>query len=206
MDLPGSGKARFCGLLLRLYDPDAGTIYINGQDVRAIDPQQLHAMFGVVFQNDFLYAGTLGENIDFGRGLTPSQLASAARMAQVDFAEDRREGFNSLLASKGSNLSGGQKQRVLLARALANRPEILLLDDSSSALDYKTDAALRRVLAREFKGTTKIIVAQRISSIRHADHILVLDNGCAIGYGTHDELLTCCTSYREIARVQMGEV
>ena len=202
----GSGKSTLLRLLLRLYDPDAGTIYINGQDVRAIDPQQLHAMFGVVFQNDFLYAGTLGENIDFGRGLTPSQLASAARMAQVDFAEDRREGFNSLLASKGSNLSGGQKQRVLLARALANRPEILLLDDSSSALDYKTDAALRRVLAREFKGTTKIIVAQRISSIRHADPILVLDNGCAIGYGTHDELLTCCTSYREIARVQMGEV
>ncbi len=202
----GSGKSTLLRLLLRFYDPDMGIIRIHGEDLRAIAPQRLHEMFGVVFQNDFLYAGTLAENIDFGRDLTLEQISHAAKTAQADFAFSRESGMDTPVASRGANLSGGQKQRVLLARALAARPEILLLDDSSSALDYKTDAALRRALAKELQDTTKIIVAQRISSIRHADHILVLEEGRAIGYGTHEQLMQSCPSYREIARVQMGEV
>lgn len=202
----GSGKSTLLRLLLRFYDPDAGAVRIDGQDVRALPPAQLHALFGVVFQNDFLYAGTIGENIDFGRGLSRAGLAWAAHTAQADFAAQKEGGLDAPLAPKGANLSGGQKQRVLLARALAGRPRILLLDDSSSALDYKTDAALRRALAQELGGVTKIIVAQRVSSIRHADHILVLEDGRAVGCGAHEELLRTCPNYREIARIQMGEV
>lgn len=201
----GSGKSTILRLLLRLYDPDTGAVYIDGQDVRSIPTQELYAKFGVVFQNDFLHAGSIAENIDFGRGLTPRQLSWAAQMAQAEFIENQKDGFHRHIASRGTNLSGGQKQRVLLARALANRPQILLLDDSSSALDYKTDAALRWALAENLSGTTKIIVAQRISSIRHADHILVLEEGHMIGYGTHEQLLDACPVYREIVRVQMPE-
>ena len=160
----GSGKTTILWLLLRFYDPDSGAVRLNGRDVRSIPPEVLHSKFGVVFQNDFLYADEIGENIDFGRGISPEQTAAAARTAQADFIAQRKGGFSAQLAAKGANLSGGQKQRVLLARALAADPEILLLDDSSSALDYKTDAALRRALARDFADTTKIIVAQRVSS------------------------------------------
>ena len=201
----GSGKTTILWLLLRFYDPDSGAVRLNGRDVRSIPPEVLHSKFGVVFQNDFLYADEIGENIDFGRGISPEQTAAAARTAQADFIAQRKGGFSAQLAAKGANLSGGQKQRVLLARALAADPEILLLDDSSSALDYKTDAALRRALARDFADTTKIIVAQRVSSIQNADRILVLEDGRAAGLGTHSELLRSCESYREIAQVQMGE-
>ena len=201
----GSGKSTILRLLLRLYDPDTGAVYIEGQDVRSIPPQELYTKFGVVFQNDFLHAGSIAENIDFGRELTPRQRTWAAQMAQAEFIENQKGGFDRHIASRGTNLSGGQKQRVLLARALANHPQILLLDDSSSALDYKTDAALRRALAENLSGTTKIIVAQRISSIRHADYILVLEEGRAIGYGTHEQLLDACPVYQEIVRVQMPE-
>lgn len=202
----GSGKTTILWLLLRFYDPDSGAVRLNGRDVRSIPPEVLHSKFGVVFQNDFLYADEIGENIDFGRGISPEQTAAAARTAQADFIAQRKGDFSAQLAAKGANLSGGQKQRVLLARALAADPEILLLDDSSSALDYKTDAALRRALARDFADTTKIIVAQRVSSIQNADRILVLEDGRAAGLGTHSELLRSCESYREIAQVQMGEV
>ncbi len=202
----GSGKSTLLRLLLRLYDPDAGIIRIGGRDVRSIPPEELHAMFGAVFQNDFLHAGTLGDNIDFGRHLDTEQLVRAAKAAQADFIFSGKEGFQANMASRGANFSGGQKQRVLLARALANHPKILLLDDSSSALDYKTDAALRRALAKEFPRSTKIIVAQRISSIRHADHILVLEERHTVGYGTHETLLQTCPAYRDIARIQTEEV
>ena len=202
----GSGKSTILQLLLRFYDPDSGVISVDGQDLRSVEPAALHSIFGVVFQNDFLYADEIGANINFGRGLPQERLEAAARTAQADFINTRAGGFGAELSPKGANLSGGQKQRVLLARALAADPDILLLDDSSSALDYKTDAALRRALARDFKDTTKIIVAQRVSSIRSADRILVLEDGRAVGYGGHDELMRTCGSYREIAEIQMGEV
>lgn len=202
----GSGKSTLIQLLLRFYDPDAGAIRIDGRDLRTIPPQLLHSIFGVVFQNDFLYADEIGANIDFGRKLSEDALRAATGTAQADFIARRKDGFAAQLAAGGSNLSGGQKQRLLLARAMAAKPQILLLDDSSSALDYKTDAALRRALARDFADTTKIIIAQRVSSIRNADKILVLEEGKTVGYGSHDELMRSCESYREIAEIQMGEV
>lgn len=202
----GCGKTTILQLILRFYDPDSGTVSIDGRDVRSISPKILHTLFGVVFQNDFLYAGPLGENIDFGRELTEAQILAAAQTAQADFIHRRDGGLYGEIASKGADLSGGQKQRMLIARALAGHPEILLLDDCSSALDYKTDAALRHALASKSANVTKVIVAQRISTIKDADYILVLDGGCVLGYGTHEELLKSCESYKEIADIQMGEV
>ena len=202
----GSGKSTLVALLLRHYDPDSGRILLAGQDLKTIPPQQLYAQFGVVFQNDFLFADAIGENIRFGRSLEEAQLRQAACTAQADFIWEEKSGFGEELAAKGSNLSGGQKQRLLLARALAANPAILVLDDSSSALDYKTDAALRHALTTRLRSSTKIIVAQRVSSICHADHILMLDGGRVAGYGTHAQLLESCPAYREIAQIQMGEV
>lgn len=202
----GSGKSTVIQLLLRFYDPDRGAIFINGCDLRSIPSELLHTQFGVVFQNDFLYADTIAENIDFGRSLTDDQLHHAARIAQADFIYERGGGFDGEIASKGADLSGGQKQRLLISRALAADPKILVLDDSSSALDYKTDAALRLALKTSFANTTKVIVAQRISSIHSADHIMVLDDGEVIGYGNHAELITACDVYRDIAAFQMEEV
>lgn len=202
----GCGKSTLLRLLLRAYDPDAGRILIHGRDLRSIPAQELHKMFGVVFQNDFLFDGTLADNIDFGRNLGRDSLRRATKNAQADFIENRPGGLDGHIAARGSDLSGGQKQRVLLARAMAGNPEILILDDSSSALDYKTDAALRRALAHEFNGVTKVIVAQRVSAIRHADCILVLDEGSVIGQGRHEDLMQSCPAYRAIAEAQMGEV
>ena len=202
----GCGKSTLLRLLLRAYDPDAGRILIHGRDLRSIPSQELHKLFGVVFQNDFLFAGTLADNIDFGRGLDRDSMLRAAQNAQAEFIETRPGGLDGHIAARGSDLSGGQKQRVLLSRAMAGKPEILVLDDSSSALDYKTDAALRRALAREFAGVTKVIVAQRVSAIRHADLILVLEEGSVIGQGRHEDLMQSCPAYRTIAEAQMGEV
>ena len=202
----GCGKSTVLNLLLRFYDPDSGSVRIGGRDVRSIPPEKLHTMFGAVFQNDFLYSDTIRENVDLGRGLSDEQIASAARTAQAGFIFEKEGGLDHPLSAGGSNLSGGQKQRVLLMRAMASDPEILLLDDSSSALGYKTDAALRRALEERFADTTKIIVAQRVSSLQNADQILVLEDGQAVGLGTHEQLLRTCGSYREIAAIQMGEV
>jgi len=202
----GSGKSTIISLLLRFYDADSGEIRIDGDRILGIPLDTLHTRFGVVFQNDFLLADSIRENIDFGRSLPEEQILRAARTAQADFIKDKAGRLDSTLTVKGANLSGGQKQRLLIARALAANPEILLLDDCSSALDYKTDAALRHGLARDYKDTTTIVVAQRISSIMNADKILVLDEGRTIGFGTHAELLERCDSYREIFDVQMGEM
>ena len=163
-------------------------------------------MFGVVFQSDFLFGGTLADNIAFGRDLGSDILSEAVDNAQAEFIARRPGGLKGRIASRGLDLSGGQKQRVLLARAMAGNPQILVLDDSSSALDYKTDAALRRALAHSFAGVTKVIVAQRVSAIRHADCILMLDEGRVVGQGTHEELMRTCPDYQEITRMQMGEV
>ncbi len=201
----GSGKSTIIRLLLRLYDVDQGRIRINGDDIRSIPPKELYKRFGTVFQNDILFADTIAANINFGRGLSDEELEAAAADAQAkEFIGAIADGFQHQLAPKSTNLSGGQKQRLLVARALAAHPEILILDDSSSALDYKTDSLLRRALAEHFSSTTTIIIAQRISSIRHADHILILEEGRALGYGTHEELLQTCADYREMFTAQMG--
>ena len=202
----GSGKSTLLQLLLRFYDPDRGAIFIDGRELRTIPPGVLYCMFGVVFQNDFLYADEIQENIDIGRGLEEDRIISAARNAQADFIFDRSDGFAGFIASGGMDISGGQKQRILIARALAAGPEILLLDDSSSALDYKTDAALNKALNKEYGSTTKIMITQRVSAIIDADKILVLDDGRMIGCGTHDDLMRDCAMYREIATYQMQEV
>ena len=201
----GSGKSTLAALLMRLYDPDQGVIRINGINVASLPPEELHTRFGVVFQNDFLMEDTIAGNISFGRGLSEEDIAAAAAYAQAEsFIEELEDGYAHRLTARGTNLSGGQKQRVLIARALAARPEILILDDASSALDYRTDARLRRAVGEHFEQPTTIVVAQRVSSVRQADHILVLEEGRMLGFGTHEELMDSCASYREIAESQMG--
>ncbi len=199
----GAGKSTLIHLLMRLYDVDEGRILISGKDVRCYPPEELKRKFGVVFQNDTLFEDTIAGNVTLGRKLTEEDVKEALFYAQASgFVEERSEKEEESLNIKGANLSGGQKQRVLIARALAAKPEILILDDSSSALDYRTDAALRKGIRENYKDTTLVIVAQRVSSIRNADHILVLEDGEVKGYGTHEELLATCELYGEIARTQ----
>jgi len=202
----GAGKSTIVQLLMRFYDVDSGAIRINGRDVRSYERKELMQKFGVVFQNDFISADTIWENIRFGREIEDEDIMEAASYAKaLNFIQDKPDGFQTVLAIKGANLSGGQKQRVLIARALAGNPEILILDDSSSALDYKTDAALRKELRNNFSDICTIMIAQRVSSIMYADHIMVLDEGKIVGYGTHEELKENCSIYREISQSQMGE-
>ncbi len=201
----GSGKSTIAALLMRLYERDSGSVRISGRPVESIPPEELHTKFGVVFQNDVLFADTIASNIDFGRNLPQERIVQAAQCAQaMEFIDSLPDGFQHMLTPRGTNLSGGQKQRVLLARALAGYSEILILDDSSSALDYRTDASLRKALRENYSDVTTIVIAQRVSSILHADHILVLEDGKALGYGTHEELMETCPLYREISESQMG--
>ncbi len=201
----GAGKTTIINLLMRLYEKDSGSIRIGGREVSSIPAAELHTKFGVVFQNDVLFADTVRENIDFGRKLPEGRILQAARSAQaMEFIDGLPEKFEHMVTARGTNLSGGQKQRVLLSRALAGNSEILILDDSSSALDYKTDSMLRQALRENYAGVTTIVIAQRVSSILHADHILVLDEGREIGYGTHEQLMESCQIYREISESQMG--
>lgn len=200
----GSGKSTIVNLLLRLYDPDEGGVYLNGRDIRTIPYADLRRRFGIVFQNDFLAEGTVGDNLRFFRDLPDAALLQAAADAQADFIRDKG-GLAADVRVRGNNLSGGQKQRLLIARALAANPEILILDDASSALDYRTDAQLRRALRGHYQNTTTVLVAQRISSLRHADLILVLDDGMVVGMGSHDHLMASCEAYRHLAQIQMGD-
>lgn len=202
----GSGKSTVLALLLRFYDPQQGAVRINGRDVRTIPHEELRGMFGAAFQNDFVMEGTIADNIRFFRGVDDAALQRASEDAQAaEFIATRDGGMEYPVAVRGNNLSGGQKQRLLIARALAAQPQILLLDDASSALDYRTDAALRKALHRGYADTTTLIVAQRVSSICHCDHILVLADGETIGYGTHEQLLQSCEEYRIIAETQMAD-
>ena len=201
----GSGKSTILNLLLRLYDPDQGQILIDGQDVRTIDYDTFRKKFGVVFQNDFVTRGTIGHNISFFRDVDDQAAAKAAENAQAAFIADREGGMDAEVVSRGNNLSGGQKQRLLIARALAADPEILVLDDASSALDYHTDAQLRKALRENYRHTTTVLVAQRVSSLRHADLILVLNDGQVIGAGDHAHLMQTCEEYQHIANTQMGD-
>lgn len=203
----GSGKTTLASLLMRLMDVDEGRVLIGGRDVRSFEKEELRSRFGVVFQNDTIFEDTIYENVRMGRQLGREEIVQALSYAQAEeFTQEKERSEGGMLDIRGANLSGGQKQRVLIARALAARPEILILDDSSSALDYRTDAMLRRQLKENFSGTTTILIAQRISSVMHADHILVLEDGEMIGYGTHEELLMGCAVYREISRSQTGDI
>ena len=201
----GAGKYTVIRALMRYYDVSEGAIRIDGVDIKDYATVDLRKKFGVVFQNDTLFKDTIRENIRLGRDLSDEELLEAARRAQaIEFIEEQG-GLDAPVAIKGANLSGGQKQRLLISRALAGDPEILVLDDSSSALDYKTDARLREEIRKHYAKATKIIVAQRVSSIMHAEKILVMENGNVIGMGTHDELMQTCALYREIGESQIGD-
>lgn len=201
----GSGKSTIVNLLIRFYDPDKGTVLVDGRDVRCISREELCKKFGIAFQNDFIMANSIFENISFGRELTEEQVNRAIVLAQAkQMIDELPEGTGYRLTARGTNISGGQKQRMLIARAVAAEPEILILDDSSSALDYKTDASLRKALHSSLPDTTTVIIAQRISSIMNADLILVLDEGSIIGRGRHSELIESCPEYKLIADTQMG--
>ncbi len=200
----GSGKTTLVNLLMRFYDVNNGTITIDGKNVKSFDKQELRQKFGVVFQNDVLFADKIYENISIGRNLSQDTVWEAARYAQAEaFIEELESDIDFKLAIKGSNLSGGQKQRLLVARALAGHPEILILDDSSSALDYRTDSLLRKAIREHYQDTTTIVIAQRISSVMKSDHILVIEEGHIAGYGTHEELLDNCNVYQEIYQSQL---
>ena len=201
----GSGKSTLVKLLLRFYDVDSGHVRLEGRDVRTIQREALYRRFGVALQNDFLYADTIAENIRFGREINQEDIEEASKTAQAyDFITAFPDDYRHRLAQKATNLSGGQKQRLLIARALAAKPEILILDDSSSALDYQTEARLRQALEERCKGMTVVTVAQRVSAVKSCDLILVLDEGRVIGSGTHEVLLETCPEYREISDSQMG--
>ena len=200
----GSGKSTLVALLLRFYDADAGRVLLCGKDVRAYENQAFRKKFGVVFQSDFFMAASVRENIDFERGLGEEEIERAAKYAKADDFIRAHDGYDGMLTGRGANYSGGQKQRLLIARALAGSPEILVLDDSSSALDYRTDAALRQTLLTHLKDCTVVMIAQRISSVRFADRILVLDGGRAVGFGDAAALMRTCDVYRRIYASQHG--
>ena len=201
----GSGKTSVVNLLMRFYDPQEGRVFVDGKDVRTYGRDELHRKFGVVFQNDVIFADTIRENVTFGREVSESMLVRAAQDAMArGFIEEYSDAYDHEAAIRGANFSGGQKQRLLIARALAAKPEILILDDASSALDYRTDAELRRAIREHHGDATTVVIAQRVSSIMGLDEILVLHEGEMIGRGTHEQLLASCPEYREIARAQMG--
>ena len=200
----GAGKTTLINLLMRFYDVTEGSIKIEGKNIRAFNKQELRKKFGVVFQNDVLFADKIQENISIGRELPIEQIYESAEHAQAAaFIDELEDKLDFKLSIRGSNLSGGQKQRLLVARALAGRPEILILDDTSSALDFKTDSLLRKAIRENYKGTTTLVIAQRISSVMKLDHILVIVDGQMAGYGTHEELLNSCEVYQEIYQSQL---
>ncbi len=201
----GSGKSTLLQLLLRFYDTDEGQILLEGRDIRSIPKQELRARFGVVFQNDFIPALSLRENAAFFRDIPNEALELAAQTAQAaGFISEKKDGWEEQASIRGANLSGGQRQRLLITRALAAKPDILVLDDASSALDYKTDMHVRQALRQHYADCTVLTVAQRVSSVCHADLVLVLRKGEICGLGKHEQLLTSCDEYRLIYEMQMG--
>jgi ATP-binding cassette subfamily B multidrug efflux pump len=203
----GSGKSTLISLIPRLYDIDSGSIYVDGIEVRDMTQESLRAKIGFVPQKALLFTGTVRDNIRYGKDdATDDQIRKAAEIAQANtFISEMKEGYESIIAQGGANLSGGQKQRLSIARALVRRPEIYVFDDSFSALDLKTDANLRAALKRETTESTILIVAQRVSTVMDADHIIVLDEGEISGIGTHRELMETSSVYREIVSSQMAE-
>ena len=202
-----AGKSTLLNLIPRFYDVSEGSVTIDGVDVRDMSQAQLHDQLGYVPQKGVLFSGTIDSNLKFGGDhITDADVRRAAEIAQAaEFISDKPEGYNAPIAQGGSNVSGGQKQRLSIARAIAKHPQIYLFDDSFSALDYKTDVALRRALKAQTDNATVLIVAQRISTVLHANQILVLDEGRLVGKGTHAQLMASCPEYQEIARSQLSQ-
>lgn len=203
----GSGKSTLINLIPRFYDVDSGAVLVDGVDVRQVSQKELRAKIGYVPQTPVLFSGTVSENIRYGKAdATPEEIARAAEIAQAsEFIAGMKDGYESIIAQGGTNLSGGQKQRLSIARALVRKPGIYILDDSFSALDFKTDARLRAALRKETAASTVIIVAQRVGTVMDADRIIVLDEGRIAGMGKHRELMDSCQVYREIVSSQLSE-
>ena len=205
----GSGKSTLAGLAARLYDASEGEVLIDGKNVKDYSFRGLYDKMGYVTQKAVLFSDTIEGNVAFGeaaQAITEGDVKKAIDISQAqEFIDKMEEGLYSHIAQSGGNVSGGQKQRLSIARAIARNPEILIFDDSFSALDYKTDKELRRRLSTDLKGTTCVIVAQRIGTIRHADKIIVLDDGKMAGIGTHEELMKNCEVYQEIALSQLSK-
>ena len=203
----GCGKSTLVNLIPRFYDVTGGRITIDGKDVREVAQHELRDKLGYVPQKGVLFSGTIASNILYGNpDGTEEEMEEAASIAQAtEFIEEKRKKYNSLISQGGTNVSGGQKQRLSIARAIAKKPDIFIFDDSFSALDYKTDVTLRKALKEKTQDSTVIIVAQRISTILHAEQIIVLDDGKIAGIGTHKELLKSCDAYYQIAASQLSE-
>jgi ATP-binding cassette subfamily B multidrug efflux pump len=203
----GSGKTTLVNLVPRLFDATEGAVLVNGADVRELDPDVLAGLIGLVPQRPYLFSGTVASNLRYGRpDATEAEMWHALEIAQArDFVAQMQGGLDAAIAQGGTNVSGGQRQRLAIARAVVHRPEIYLFDDSFSALDYATDAALRAALARETANATVLIVAQRVATIRHADKIIVLEAGRVMATGTHDQLMATDETYREIVLSQLTE-
>ena len=203
----GCGKSSIINLIPRLYDATSGQVLVDGVDVRDYTQDALRSKIGFVPQKAFLFSGTVSSNVGYGEdNASGAAIRKAVAIAQAaEFVESPEVGYSGTVAQGGSNFSGGQKQRLSIARAVARDPEILVFDDSFSALDYKTDHALRQALREQTSGTTNIIVAQRIGTIRDADCILVIEDGAIVGKGTHRELMESCKVYQEIAYSQLSK-
>ena len=204
----GSGKTTLLNLAARLYDVTSGEVLVDGVNVKNYAFGSLYDRLGFVPQRAVMFSGTVQENVAFGasgRTVLSENVDAAADIAQAsEFVEEMAEKYDTDVAQGGTNLSGGQKQRLSIARAIARKPEILILDDAFSALDFRTDRELRKRIDTDLKGTTCLIVSQRIGTIRHANRIVVLDGGEAVGIGTHEELMKTCSVYREIALSQLS--
>ena len=203
----GSGKSTIASLILRFHDVRGGAIRLNGTDIREMTQKGLRSHLAYVQQKAWLFSGTIAENLRYSNpDATEEELHHALEIAQAaDFVDALPEGIESYVAQGGTNFSGGQKQRLSIARALVKKADLYIFDDSFSALDFKTDAALRKALEKETKDSAVLIIAQRVSSIRHAEQIIVLNQGEIVGKGTHDELMETCSVYKEIVDSQTKE-
>ena len=203
----GSGKSTLVNLIPRFYDVTEGSVKVDGIDVRDMTQKEVRSKLGYVPQKGILFSGTIDSNIRYGKtDISADEVKEAAEVAQAtEFIDTKPQGYESPIAQGGTNVSGGQKQRLSIARAIAKKPEIFIFDDSFSALDFKTDSALRKALKKHTKDATTIIVAQRISTILNADKIIVLDDGHMAGIGSHKELMKNCEVYRQIAMSQLSE-
>ena len=203
----GSGKSTLVNLIPRFYDVQQGEVLVNGVNVKDMDLEVLRGKIGLVPQKAFLFKGTIAENVGYGNeNSTEEDVEHAIKIAQsYDFVMDKDGGFEAPISQGGTNVSGGQRQRLAIARAIARKPEIYIFDDSFSALDFKTDAALRKALLEEAKDATVILVAQRVSTIMNADRILVLEDGKCVGLGKHDQLLESCEVYKQIVYSQLSK-